>query len=262
MFALILYREAQIVQITLLALILLSVLLLYTETLTTWTRYGEGQNICQRVLKKYCPDKLDPQLDPGCFVATQWGEVPTKRLLFDCTGRDCWGSYANFGSLYGTNLTCTNTNAPPFQTLPQLADKYRLPYLMTSRPEMHRLSAVCSRIECINNDATLSLTDANWFWKNAEVVITVIFTMEFLARVSLAESLPLYLADTMNLFDLLAILPFYVDVIHAGSLDKANFSILASAPDALGIVVFRAFKVSVLFKLFAHKFCSLCLFFN
>ena len=45
--------EARTIQIFLIFGIVISVFVLYTETLTTWTTYGEGTAICGHVLQKY-----------------------------------------------------------------------------------------------------------------------------------------------------------------------------------------------------------------
>lgn len=77
-----------------------------------------------------------------------------------------------------------------------------------------------------------------------EFIITAIFTIEYLLRISVADSLVRYFKDVMNLFDILAILPFYVDALRAKSFNSLNFAVLASAPMPLGFVVLRSFKVS------------------
>jgi len=46
-----------------------------------------------------------------------------------------------------------------------------------------------------------------------EFVVTIAFTVEYVARVSLVKNRKKYIMETMNLFDLLAIVPFYLTLI-------------------------------------------------
>ena len=170
--------------------------------------------MCEALLIKYCADKNNATYDPGCYMALRsgqnWGDA--RRLRFDCQDEDCFGQYNNYGAP-GSNLTCADSSSPPFQTKEQLADVYGAPFVFTSRADMHLQSSVCNRIEC--NVNAVQIINGNKLWIPAEIVITIIFTLEFVARVAIADSFVRYLADAMNIFDILAILPFYVEICSA-----------------------------------------------
>ena len=48
--------------------IVLSILVLYTQSITTYVDYGEVTDVCRKTVSFYCQDKDDPSKDPGCFV--------------------------------------------------------------------------------------------------------------------------------------------------------------------------------------------------
>jgi hypothetical protein len=127
----------------------------------------------------------------------------------------------------------------PFQLREELSDKYGSPTLFTSRPAMHRRSAICNRMEC--NPPTNRIIDGNEIWIKAEVFIAIIFSIELCMRIAVADSVLRYFKDIMNTFDILAILPFYVD-LHAGR--SLDFSIVPSSPQNYLIVISRSFKVT------------------
>jgi hypothetical protein len=214
-----------IMQRIILVLIMLSVLLLFTETIPSWGSFGEDSVYCESVVQAYCVDKFDPILDPGCFaqnnitnnlysyvqrsakINQETADYLYKpaRLRFDCEGHDCFGVGLNYGSPWQGALSCQqwtspqyNWTGPPFQDASSLLEHYGSPTLFTSRPKMHRLSDVCLRMEC--NPKNKQAVPGNKFWVKAEIVITVIFTIELLLRMSVAESVVRYLFDIMNIF--------------------------------------------------------------
>ncbi len=236
-------REARALQILLIFLICLSIFIMYTQTITSLTLYGESQPICGSLLELYCWDKDDASLDPGCFVQNMHGATSSK-LKYNCNSGDCFGHGLNFGSGY-TNMTCSNTSAPlPFQTTEQLQYSYGTPLFITSRNMMQRVSAICSRIECTDN--SVGYYDASPLWIVTEFVMNAIFLVELVLRVLVAQSLRSYVKDIMNFFDCLAILPFLLTifVLNGGSVSSIDFSILASSPYNFTIVLSRAFLVS------------------
>lgn len=130
----------------------------------------------------------------------------------------------------------------PFQLREELLNTYGNPTMFTSRPAMHRQSAICNRVEC--NPPTARLVNGNQIWVKAEVFIAVIFSIELCMRIAVADSVLRYFKDVMNTFDILAILPFYIDVYAGRDFD---FSIVPSSPQNYLIVISRSFKV-----------CSVC----
>lgn len=48
-------------------------MVLYTQSITSYSNYGEATTTCLKTVQFYCQDKQDPALDPGCFV-TEMGK--------------------------------------------------------------------------------------------------------------------------------------------------------------------------------------------
>ncbi|RYY80673.1 hypothetical protein EON63_16680 [archaeon] len=110
----------------------------------------------------YCGDKVDPAIDPGCFVygsGSGGGGGSATPLRFFCTDPDCYGQGNNFGTFtlksppadITTMHTCMDDTNPPFQSAAQLALSYITPSFFPSRSHMHRSNPICSRIECVDN---------------------------------------------------------------------------------------------------------------
>eukprot|EP01032_Pedospumella_encystans_P017450 gene17450-19885_t len=241
-------REAKIVQIVLIFLISFSIFILYTQTITNLTLYGESSEICGSVLTLYCSDKDNTQ-DPGCFVQYANGTTSDMKMQYNCEEDTCFKYGNNFGSL-NTSMSCYNTTVPPFQDLETLEGRYGKPYLFTSRAQMHLLSPICTRIECIDNSN--SYTDTRVLWLLAEFVTNITFTIELILRIFVAESLMHYARDKMNFLDVMSIIPFYVELFRTllfQGFDKLSFSILASSPAPIFFVTMRAMKIFRMFKL-------------
>lgn len=239
-------REAKAFQYITLVLIVLSVLLLFTETLSSWNGWSNGSPICGAVLKKYCHDKHNNTLDPGCFAFDSDGIVTDNKLRYDCDDDDCFAMAMNFGSEH-TYLKCPDdptTESYPFQSQNQLIYTYGNPITFTSRPMMHRLSAICLRNEC--NPPQQSTVNGERIFYVCEIVITLLFSSEVLARIAVADSVMRYFSSAMNMFDLFAIFPFFIEISGVDSSGKKggiNFGISSSSPENYFLVLARAFKV-------------------
>ena len=219
---------------------MLSVLLLFTETLSSWNRWGPNSQLCGSVLQKYCDDKHSPILDPGCFAHDEFGLKPTK-LRFLCSEDDCWGQGYNYGGSL-SNLTCDGDNDVenlPFQSKETLYYTYGYPNLFTSRPKMHRISPICTRMEC--NPVYVASFDGEWLFYRAEILITVLFTIEVIMRATMTDSIVRYFSSAMNIFDLCSIFPFFIEV--SGYSGVVDFAIISSSPENYFIVLARSFKV-------------------
>jgi hypothetical protein len=89
-------------------------------------------------------------------------------------------------------------------------------------------------------------------WIAAEFFINLIFSIELILRVAVAESVLMFLKDIMNVLDILAILPFYIGLFNTvsnGPFSSLDFSILASSPEPIFIVTMRSLKVCSVSKL-------------
>lgn len=246
---------ARILQLFLLFLILLSVFMLYTQTVPSFGSYGESADICGEVLRVYCPNKHDSTLDPGCFVHDANG--PTASMLrFGCDDSDCFGHGFNFGAVH-SNVTCVDDNQP-FETAEQLAQNFKVPDFLVSRDDMHKLHDVCLRIECL---AVEGGVNGNFVWIPVEIFINACFTIEILLRILVADSLYYFIVDFMNIFDIASVMPFYADVIQAMFYaTPLDFRILSSSPAPVLLVAVKSVKVFRLFKMTRHFSASKVLF--
>lgn len=261
--------EARCLQLVLILLICISIFSLYTQTIVNLSDYGESTPICKQVVRLYCADKNDYKLDPGCYVqqlptntsTSSSGSSSQQKLDFDCSSDSCYGHGFNFGSNHAL-VTCRGSdhtqdpkdlgldddtvviNKKPFQDAAQLKQEYGPPYLFTSRQKMHRISPVCRRIECIDN--TEQYLNVKELWRVSEFVISLIFSVEILLRIVVSENWRGYIFDLSNLFDIVSVVPFYVDVLNlaaGSSIASLDFSILASSPEPIILVVIRSLKV-------------------
>jgi hypothetical protein len=248
-------KEAKAVRTGILFAIIFSVFVLYTETLTSLTNYGEGTIHCQRVLERYCFDKTIDS-DPGCFVQDSFGGPSNIQLRFNCEDSDCFGQENNFGTAPGnTNMTCAATSTlQAFATQDELVAKYGFITVFDGRDTMQYKSTLCNRIECRLNGK--ALFDAKKYWIYAEAAINILFSLELAARIASSGSISNYFSDTMNLLDLAVVVPYYVDLSRARSQGVAysdmDFSILPTLPEAQIFVILRTMKVARLFKLSRH----------
>lgn len=247
-------REARGLRYVLMFLILLSVFTLYTQTLTSLSVYGEQTSICGKVLDFYCSDKDDPSKDPGCFNNNV--DFIQKLKFTGCDkGGDlnCFGYGNNFGAQH-TNYTCQAFPGaiPPFRTQDELIQTYGKPNIANRREDSHRIYAPCKRVEC---SSTLGLhpgqNDGNVLWIPLEIVINIVFSIEILLRIFVAESFKDFFFDFLNLFDMFSILPFFAEVSSGGA-RGIDFAVLASSPEPLILVAMKSLKVFRLFKITRH----------
>ena len=247
--------EARCIQIILLILIIWSVFMLYTQTVTSLTLYGESTAICQVVVKLYCSDKFNQTTDEGCFVMGS----DQRRLQYNCDGPQCFGYGSNFGAT-GSNSTCSNTLHPPFQSAAELTYTYGTPYLLTSRNQMNRINPICHRIECTDNSNMHS--DGQPIWIATEFLTNIVFTIEIALRVFVSVSVREYVSDIMNIFDILSVAPFF-SVLFNTLINKSfaalNFSILSSSPQPIILITMRSFKVRYLLHLSMHLSMHVCM---
>lgn len=248
-------KGARALQVFLMCLILMSVLMLYTQTVPSFGSYGESTDICGEVLQAYCPSKFDNTLDEGCFAHDDLG-VTSDRLRYDCDDSDCFGHGYNFGAEH-SNVSCL-ASEPPFETSYELAANFRLPDFMVSRSEMHELHDVCQRIECTFVEGGVN---GNFVWIPVEIFVSFCFSLEIISRIYVADSIYHFCWDFLNIFDILAVIPFYIDISQAYFNNvPLDFRILSSSPAPVLLVAMKSFKVFRLFKMTRHFSASQVLF--
>jgi hypothetical protein len=230
----------------LVVLIFLSVATLYSQTLTSLSTFGEQSKVCREVSELYCEDKFDASMDPGCFTYAN----RTVRLRFYCDDDDadlsaCFGHGMNFGAGWkSTNMTCDDSvsgHIPPFQYQDSLNRRYGNPTSAQNRVVSQRVFAPCNRIECSTTYAG-SNVNGNAIWLPLELFINSVFLIELVLRAIVTDNWWDFFTDILNVFDILALLPFFIEISMQESID---FSILPSGPDPLFILSSKALKVSV-----------------
>lgn len=238
-------NEARMLQYIFILLITTSVFVLFTQAVVNLSQYGESTEICGKVVELYCSDKIDSQMDPGCYVqmlnrTTNAVFTSSERLQFRCESHNCFGYGNNFGASV-TNVTCSNPSYSPFQTKDDLEYTYRSPYVFTTRARMHMINPICTRIECKEN---IGSYNGNPVWIGFEFITNLVFTIEIVLRMVVSDSVLEYLNNTMNIFDILSILPFYIVLGRSKTITNLDFSILASSPEPVIFVILRSFQVS------------------
>lgn len=242
--------QARTFQYLVMICIILSILVLYTQSVSTYVDYGESTSICQKTVQFYCQDKDDQLLNPGCFVYNDAIGITDVKLEFNCIGSNCYGHGSNFGSR-DKNMTCSNTYSPPFQDKSSLDLSYGQITFLTTRSKVNLQSDICKRIECVEN---VGITNINLMWFLSECALTAIFTFECLARFFVSETNSEYFLSYQNLLDFISICPFYVELLVSAFTNNKlvlSYSILASYIDST-VIGLRSIKVIRLFKFGRH----------
>ena len=270
--------EARILQVVLIIMIGLSILVIFTETLPSWSNYGESSRLCGKVLEQYCADKNDNYIDPACFVQSvdTWTGVTfpsSSKLTYgqghdsSCSGPTCFGYGANYGGP-NTNMSCaymdgttpklgdsyTSYYLAPFQDSLSLINTYGYATIFTGRKATHQLSPICNRIEC--NYKHEMLVHGNPIWILCESVFNAVFVVEILIRMSVSYSVAEFFLDKMNIMDMMAVAPFILDIMITaasdGGIESLDLGIIASTPEPIILTALRSFKVFRLFSLTRH----------
>ena len=85
------------------------------------------------------------------------------------------------------------------------------------------------------------------YWYLSEAICISVFTIEVIIRVAVCPSISNYFRDTMNVIDIIAILPFYVESILSGL-------------EVPGLAVFRVIRLVRIFRLFKVSRGSITIF--
>ena len=241
--------KARCARVLLLIFIAASVLIFYTETIAGFNVYNESSRYCEEVVALYCAEKAR-DTDPGCFVQQEptmvlasvyAADVPLK---FFCSDTDCFGMGFNFGSLQSA-LSCANA-VQPFQSLADLTSHYGAAGMFTTREKMNTRSAICTRMECVPRSDFFF--DASGLWYYGELITSAYFTLEVVLRVFASTSYRDYLGNAINLCDILALVPFYIEIAYMRGTVAIDFSVLSSSPLPVFLMIAKSLKVFRLLK--------------
>ena len=120
---------------------------------------------------------------------------------------------------------------------------------------MNKQSDICTRIEC-RLDGEASWNAAKFFWYG-EAIINMFFLLEMSMRIYATGSIIVYfLSSIYHCFDLIAIVPFFIEIFRQyhldGTITTTDFSVLASTPRPIIFVYMRSFKTMRLFRVMMH----------
>ncbi|KAG7392305.1 hypothetical protein PHYPSEUDO_001409 [Phytophthora pseudosyringae] len=223
-------RLATIVNQAMVAFALVSIMLFFTESLQELAASGVETNVCKTVVKSYCGATGFAELDPACFMRLDNGTSDfSERLHFSCSSEtespECYGNGLNFGSLNTSALPCTDA----------FLDK--------------GAEFVCYRQQC---RASLNMIfDMGPYWIYFEWWFGIVFTLELALRFYISQNRKAFWRNVYVVFDVVAILPFFVEVIELFFAQiQPDYAIVATAPSLLSVI--RVLKIMRILKLTRH----------
>lgn len=229
--------------------IILSIILLFWQSLLLFIPHGEGSILCSSVVEIYCANKDSALLDPGCYISSSVSTIPEK-LQYSCTSSNCFGIGTNFGG-ETSNLTCVDYDTHlsngvhvtrPFQ---EQASLDRLSYFhpWTSFQQNYD---ICNRRECSTSEL---LFDATIVWLWTEIVINLAYILDLCLRIYTRESVKAFLSGVGNWVDIISVFPFIVDIFLLCFIDNYGFEFLPTSPHESFSFVTKILKLLRMFKL-------------
>jgi hypothetical protein len=206
---------------------LMSIMLFYLESLPELAASGVETSVCRKVVNEYCKSSGFSHLDPGCYLRRDNGisDYQTK-LNFGCASTsdaiNCYGAGLNFGSLNESALACDDT------------------FLEIG------VSLICYRQQCRTVATTIIDMTSDWIY--IEWFFGTVFTAELILRFYISQDRRHFLKDFYIAFDVLAIVPFVVEVLQmmsGGS--RPEYAIVATSPSFLSVI--RVLKIMRILKL-------------
>lgn len=200
-----------------LAVVILSIVLFYSQTTPELQLTGLRTVLCRRTIKDFCA--YDEQ--PGCFVHSADGKATSELVDFTCAidsdDPKCYGAGFNYGS---GNFTATCQDA------------------FGSR----RAKRVCNNRLCKPSESFM--LDMEPYWVYFEFVFGILFTVEMLLR-SFAHPVPsMLLSDLTLLTDLAVLFPFFVETTSIILGVMPIYSVVPTAPSFLsGVRVLKTLRI-------------------
>lgn len=186
---------ASVINKVMVAFALLSIFLFCCESLPELASSGVETQGCRRAVHDYCTktdfqgDRWDAP-DPGCFVRGEDKKTDFSQPIdFTCTtpanAVDCYANGLNFGSL--------KTEAPRCEDVFDPAGA----------------SIICYRQQCNRVD---TIVDMGPYWIYFEWTFGLTFTLELVLRFVASRDRARLIRDFYIIFDILAVVPFFVEV--------------------------------------------------
>lgn len=206
---------------------LMSIMLFYLESLPELAASGVETSACRKVVREYCNSEGFAVLDPGCYSRNLDGSSDFSHALnFGCSSpslaTNCYGAGLNFGSLSESALMCDDAFFEDGATV------------------------ICYRQQC--HPTSTTITDMTPYWIYFEWFFGSVFTFELTLRFYISQDRRHFLKDFYIAFDLLAVLPFVVEVLQVMSGGATpEYAIVASSPSFLSVI--RVLKIMRILKL-------------
>ncbi|GMF42455.1 unnamed protein product [Phytophthora fragariaefolia] len=220
-------RLATIVNKGMVGFALVSIMLFFTESLQELAASGVETNGCRSVVRSYCKATGFEGMDAACFLRFENGTSDfTEQLDFSCDDISeslaCYGNGLNFGSLNSSALTCDKafSNAG--------------------------VDYVCYRQQC--RASVNMIFDMGPYWIYFEWLFGIIFTIELALRFYIAQDRTQFWKNFYVFFDVVAIVPFLVEVSQMLFADiRPDYAIVSTSPSFLSVI--RVLKIMRILKL-------------
>ena len=247
-------------------IIFLSTIVFILQSMSSFQLLGETTEYCEQVTQAYCSSKHDNTLDPGCFVYNS-----TVKLDYNCNSNNCFGQNYNFGSSNADiSLKCDTVSSSsssssssyaygPFRS----AEYLREVTTLSSQRAWQRNTNPCVTLECVSNTNNHDQFnfDGNILWRPLEVIFALTFTLELIGKMIASSphfrdfsSIVSWIIDPRIVVDIVALLPFYIEIVYAGATHGGwpDFNTLSSSPLPTGLLFVRFLKVFRILKILVH----------
>ncbi|DAZ99376.1 TPA: LOW QUALITY PROTEIN: hypothetical protein N0F65_005278 [Lagenidium giganteum] len=217
-------RRGIIVNKVRLYLVVLSILLFYSQTMPELQRTGLDSLLCRRSIADFC--KSNDQ--PGCYVYDGSGNVTSVKINFHCddgsTDSTCFGVGLNYGSGNNASISCAEGFGKK------------------------GIVQVCSNRLCKTSNVFFYDMEPKWIY--IEFFFGIIFTSEMFLRIYAHPVRKLLWKDFTLLIDFTSLFPFYVEFVEICTGVIPIYSIVPTAPSFFSII--RILKTFRILKLGTH----------
>lgn len=209
--------RAAVVNRVRLIVVILSIILFYSQTTPELQLTGLRTVLCRRTIKDYC-SSYDA---PGCYVYDSNGTVTSTHMDFGCSidsdDSNCYGAGNNYGS---DNFSSTCNDAFG----------------------LRGAKRVCNNRLCQPSESFMLNMEPYWVY--FEFVFGILFTIEMLVR-SASHPIPSMLISDLTLFtDLAVLFPFFVETASIISGVMPIYSVVPTAPSFLsGVRVLKTLRI-------------------